>query len=109
MGDTVVTVVMVAGERRPFATAYPATMGYAATQDFFVQDRPVCFQNREYVRFGLSRIVTPADLNRVGEFQGVPVFAETGAPARPGVVYLPVRPGCEFQPCQLRQQVRARG
>ena len=48
-------------------------------------------------------------VNRVGEFMGVPVFAETGAPARPEVVNLPVRPGCEFQPYQLRQQVRARG
>jgi hypothetical protein len=102
------TMVMMAGQQRRFADAFPAT-GYAATQDFFVQDRPVRFQNREYVRFGLSRIVTPADVNRVGEFMGVPVFAETGAPARSEVIYLPVRPGCEFQPYQLRQQVRARG
>jgi hypothetical protein len=30
----------------------------------------------------------------------VGVFAETGATDRPEVVYIPVRPGCEFQPYQ---------
>ena len=102
-GDT-----MVAGRR--FSEAYPATTGYAGTADFFVQDQPVRFRNREYVRYGLPRIVTVTDVTPVGDFQGVQVFAEPTANAQnPDVIYLPVRPGCEFQPYQRRTAVRARG
>jgi hypothetical protein len=32
----------------------------------------------------------------------VPAFAPAGAGERPDVVYLPTRPGCEFQPYQRR-------
>jgi hypothetical protein len=40
------------------------------------------------------------EVARAGDFQGVPIFAEAGQ-ARPDVIYLPVRPGCEFQPYQV--------
>jgi hypothetical protein len=46
------------------------------------------------------------ELARTGEYQGVPVFAEAGM-ARPDVVYVAVRPGCEFQPYQT--EVKAGG
>jgi hypothetical protein len=35
----------------------------------------------------------------IGTFRGVTVFAEPGANReKPLVIYLPVRPACEFQP-----------
>jgi hypothetical protein len=104
------TMAVVAGERRRFAEAYPATTGYAGGADFFVQDRPITFRNRRYVRFGLTRIIPATDVQRVADFQGTTVFAETGANMQnPDVLYVLVRPGCEFQPYQRETVTRVRG
>ena len=103
------TVVVVEGEQRPFAAVHPVSTGYAATREFFIQDGPVSFGDRRYIRFGLPQVIAPGELARVGEFQGVPVFTEAGASARPELVYLPVRPGCEFQPYRIESGLRPRG
>jgi hypothetical protein len=99
-GDTT-----VAGQ--PFAQAYPATPGYAAGATWYINDEPVQFMGRRYVRFGLPRVVAPADVARRGEYGGVGVFADASATGTPDVIYVPVRPGCEFQPYQY--EVPARG
>ncbi|HEX2188599.1 MAG TPA: hypothetical protein VHG51_06850, partial [Longimicrobiaceae bacterium] len=99
-GDT-----MAAG--RPFAAAHPAAAGYAAGATWYVDNEPVQFMNRRYVKFGLPRVVAPADVARIGEHRGVGVFADASATGAPDVVYVPVRPGCEFQPYQY--EVPARG
>jgi opacity protein-like surface antigen len=92
-GDTT-----VAG--RPFGQAYPATApSYAAGATWFIQGDQITVGGRRFVKFGLPRVVGVNELARSGEYQGVPVFAETGM-ARPDVVYVAVRPGCEFQPYQ---------
>lgn len=41
--------------------------------------------------------------------QGVSLFAESGATMPHQVLYVPVRPGGEFQPYQAREQLRPRG
>jgi hypothetical protein len=100
-GDT-----MVAGQ--PFATAFPATTPtYAAGATWYINNEPVQFQNRRYVRFGLPRVVAPTDVARIGEYQGTSVFGDATATGTPDVIYIPVRPGCEFQPYQY--EVPARG
>jgi hypothetical protein len=92
-GDT-----LIAG--RPFRDAYPATAPhYAAGAAWYVQGDPITLDRRRYVKFGMPRVLGVNEVARMGEHQGVPVFAETGV-TRPEVVYLPVRPGCEFQPYQ---------
>ncbi|HEY0037493.1 MAG TPA: outer membrane beta-barrel protein [Longimicrobium sp.] len=92
-GDTT-----VAG--RPFAEAFPATArGYAAGAPWFIQGDPITLDRRRYVKFGLPRVLGVNEVTRMGEYQGVPVFAEAGM-TRPEVVYVAVRPGCEFQPYQ---------
>jgi hypothetical protein len=73
---------------------------YAANATWFINNEPVMFQNRRFVKYGLPRVLGVSDVTRVGEFQGVSLFAETGQ-TRPDVVYVPVRPGCEFQPYQV--------
>lgn len=105
------TLVSVNGVRRPFAEAYPATAPhYAAGATWFINSGDVRLEDREYVRFGVPRLITgTTQLQRVGEFEGVPMFAETGASAPYSVLYVPTRPGCEFQPFQLREQIRVRG
>jgi hypothetical protein len=99
-GDT-----MVAGQA--FSTAYPATTGYAAGATWYINNEPVTINGRRYVKFGLPRVVSVTDVTRTGEYQGVGVYTDASATGTPDVVYLPVRPGCEFQPYQY--EVPARG
>lgn len=105
------TLVTVQGQRRPFAEAYPATAPqYAGGATWYINNDDVRLQERQYVRFGVPRLIgNTTQLQRVGEFQGVTLFAETGAEAPYSVLYVPTRPGCEFQPFQLREQIRVRG
>jgi hypothetical protein len=103
------TMVMQAGAERRFAEAYPATTGYAAGATWYVNDQPVRLNNRNYVKFGLTRVIDASQLTKSTDYQGVPVFTETGAATQPEVIYVPVRPGCEFQPYQLQTQIRVRG
>jgi Outer membrane protein beta-barrel domain len=92
-GDT-----MVAG--RPFAQAYPAAApSYAGGAGWYIQGGPISLDGRRFVKFGLPRVLGVNEVARTGEYQGVPVFAEPGM-ARPDVVYVAIRPGCEFQPYQ---------
>jgi hypothetical protein len=99
-GDT-----MVAGQA--FATAYPATTGYASGATWYINNEPITINGRRYVRFGLPRVVGVTEVSRTGEYQGVGVFTEASATGTPDVIYIPVRPGCEFQPYQY--EVPARG
>ena len=91
-GDTLVN-------GQPFATAYPTGAQYAANATWFINNEPVMFQNRRFVKYGLPRVLGVNEVTRMGDFMGVPVFAEAGQ-TRPDVIYVPVRSGCEFQPYQ---------
>ena len=57
------------------------------------------------MKYGLPRVLGVNEVTRTADFMGVPVFAEAGATAATEVVYVPVRPGCEFQPYQLEVKV----
>jgi hypothetical protein len=85
---------------RPFGQAYPATApAYAAGAAWYIQGDRITVDGRRFVKFGLPRVLGVNDVARAGEYQGVPVFAQAGT-ARPDVVYVAIRPGCEFQPYQ---------
>jgi hypothetical protein len=90
---------------QPFS-ALPTT-GYAAGATWYINNEPIRVNGRRYVRYGLPRVLGVSELMRSAEYQGVPVFAEAGAQGTPEVLYVPVRPGCEFQPYQL--EVKAGG
>jgi hypothetical protein len=94
----------------PFAQAHPATApNYAAGASWFIQSSDMTFDTRQWVKYGVTRVVQPPQLQRAGEFQGTPVFAEAGATAPFSILYVPVRPGCEFQPFTPREVIRPRG
>jgi hypothetical protein len=57
---------------------------------------PVTHAGRRYVRTGGERRVPINLLRRVGDHQGVPLFASPDEPT-PEAVYVPLRPGCVFQ------------
>jgi hypothetical protein len=102
------TVIVRDGQRVRFAQAYPTGPTFAAGADWFVAGEAIRFQNRTYNRFGLPRVMTPPQdqLTRVGEHRGVPLFAAPGAATPAQVLYVPIRPTCEFQPYQLEEVTR---
>lgn len=97
-GDTTVN-----GQR--FSTVYPATTGYAAGATWYINNEPITVNGRRYVKYGLPRVLGVNEVTRTADFMGVPVFAEAGATGATEVLYVPVRPGCEFQPYQLDVKV----
>jgi hypothetical protein len=88
-----------------FSTAYPATTGYAAGATWYINNEPITVNGRRYVKYGLPRVLGVNEVTRTADFMGVPVFAEAGATGTTEVLYVPVRPGCEFQPYQLDVKV----
>ncbi len=94
-GDT------VAGGR-PFSAVYADTGQYAATREWYVNNEPIDYdpQNVCYVKYALPRYVAQESLVRLGEWRGVPVFRERTEESPPGVIYVPVYPGCQLQPYQ---------
>lgn len=84
---------------QPFSTAFPATTGYAANAGWYINNEAITFNNRRYVKYGLPRVLGVTEVSRAGEVQGVSVFSE-GGNMNAEVIYVPVRPGCEFQPYQ---------
>lgn len=91
-GDT----LTVAG--RPFAEA-TLSGRYAEREDWYVQRLPLTLQEHWTVKFGGLRVVPPELLAFAGHHEGVPLFVATGAYVTvPPIFYVPVRPGCVFQP-----------
>jgi hypothetical protein len=89
-GDTLVS-------GRPFAEVFPTDAPhYLAAAEWAANGAWVVYDRRRYISYGTPRTLRPADLVRVGEFRGVPLFARTAEGAYRSL-YLPIRPGCEFQ------------
>jgi hypothetical protein len=102
-GDTLIGGV-------PFREAHPVTApAYAPAAPWYVQTDSLQFGQQLYVRFGLTRRLDPPELVRVGTHQGTAIFAETGSAAPHPALFVPVRPGCVFQPYQRREAIRPRG
>ena len=87
---------------RRFNEAFPATTGYAGGATWYINTEPITINGRRYVKYGLPRVLAPGDVVRDGEMLGVPVFAELPVPRSViEVIYLPVKPTCEFQPYEI--------
>jgi len=90
-------------------TGLPMVEANAQSATWFINNEPVTFNNHRYVKYGLPRVLNVGDVNNVGTYQGVAVFAEPSAPAgAPAqVIYVPVGSRCEFQPYQLEVKAGA--
>lgn len=75
---------------------------YAEKEPWFISDEPIVFEGGRYTKYGLPRTLAEHEVTRIGSLGRVGVFAEAGASGAgmPDVLYLPVRPGGEFQPYQ---------
>jgi hypothetical protein len=85
----------------PIARVFPLDSTYAGAAEWFALNEPIRMDGRVFVRSGDPRVLGIQELTPVGEYRGVRVFAAAGGHLPPSVVYLPVRPGCEFQPDQI--------
>lgn len=86
---------------RPLAMAYPAdALPYAAGTPWYINHEPLVVGNRRFTKYGLPRRLPARELQPAGQFNGIPVFVEAGMTGPASVYYVPVRPGCEFQPYQ---------
>jgi hypothetical protein len=66
---------------------------YAAGRDWFTNDEAIRFENRSYSKSGGEVSMVCADIMRVGEHMGVPLFAMRNAERPYDTLYVPVRPG----------------
>lgn len=88
---------------RPFGEVYGDTGQYAAARDWYVNNETIDYDPRDvcYMKYGLPRYLSRDSVVRVGEWRGVPVFRErTDDPEIPGMMLVPVSPGCSFQAYQ---------
>ena len=103
-GDTLV------GERRVRLSELRPAINfagvYAEDRDWYRRGDVVTFDRRRYQRAGVERARACDELKLVGEYQGVPVFAEITAPQILPLIIIPVRPGV-FQD-YLRASARGR-
>lgn len=84
---------------RPFRDVYPVSAEYASVARWYAENEPTTVDRRRYIKYGLPRVLVPADVVPTGSYQGVTLFAEPVAPGmRVDVYYLPVSPDCQFQP-----------
>lgn len=94
-GDTIMN-------ERPLAEAYPLTAAFAAEAPWFVDHLPIAVDGYTYVHYALPRILSPGEIVPLGRsYQGVPLYGEPGEQrVPPSVIFVPLRPGCEFQAYQ---------
>ena len=90
-GDT-----LVGPSRTPISELRPAldfAGSYADGREWFTGDEPIELDEREYSKSGEPLRLACADIERVGEHEGVPLFAERGGERPHDIVYVPVTPG----------------
>lgn len=99
------TLVTVPSGPVHFRAVYPNDASYAADHVWYINNNALRHRGRRYRKYGLPRVLGVSEIARVTSSVGpVPLFAETGAPDLPEVLYVPVRVGCEFQPYQLEAE-----
>lgn len=82
-------------------TGLPVAESWAGSAVWYINNDPISFNRQRYVKYGLPRVLGTTDVTNIGQYQGIPVFAEPGATAAAEVVYIPVGSRCEFQPYQI--------
>lgn len=92
---------------RPLHENEPTSTSYAAGAPWYIENALITLGEHRYLKYASPRVVASRELDKVGEYQGVPLFAQTAETARPPeILMVPVRPGCEFQPYALELRLR---
>jgi len=92
-------VVFSDGAVRPLESVHPVGViaGYAGREPWLTRGDPISIEGLRFSRVGGERRIGAELLERVGEHQGILIFAgRDDAPPR-DAVYVPTAPGCIFQ------------
>lgn len=83
----------------PITQLAPLTGEYASVAGWYVGGEAIRFRGLRFIKYGLPRVLGINEVEAAGTYRGVPVFVESGRrDSVPDVLYLPTRPGCQFQP-----------
>ncbi len=66
---------------------------YAELENWFIDDEPVRFEERDYLRSGSEHAVECDNLVRVGDFRTIPLYVTVGSERPFEALYVPTRPG----------------
>lgn len=91
------TTVVVDGKTKFFREVY-GKGEYAGGKKWYINNESVVIGSVKYVKYGLPRILLAIEVTKAGVYKEVPYFKEAGFSGIPEVIYVPVVPGCEFQP-----------
>ena len=98
--STGIYYVSVSGTRYRFDEAYPSGIDYAAAASWYINNEPITVNGQAYIKYGLPRILAINEIEKTSSFQTIGVYTERGTKGVAEVIYIPVKPGCEFQPYQ---------
>lgn len=88
--------LLAAGKRRKLAAT--REHGYAGEEAWFREEEPIRQYGRRYVKYGSRRVVPANALTRGADHRGTPIYLDRTDTERPSALYVPVEPGCVFQP-----------
>lgn len=81
-------------------SANPTPKFEAAGKPWFDKGEKIAYAGGSYSKYGLPRVLMPAEVEAAADHQGVPLFIEAGNYVdAPEIIYVMVRSAtCEFQP-----------
>jgi hypothetical protein len=93
-------VVLVSGRLQNLEDLHPIGIaaGYAARESWVTAGEPLTIQGRRYEKAGPARLIGLEQLQQSGEYRSIPLFVDPKDPSPPRAFYVPLRPGCVFQP-----------
>lgn len=87
----------------PCVTPPVAAKGVAKGQPWFIDGAEITFNGRQFQKYGLPRVLMPAEIRAAGAYKGVAVYLPSDAMLGDEIVYLPVDfAECSFQPYALK-------
>jgi hypothetical protein len=94
--------VLVNGKDEPFLKVYPIDSTYAEKAVWYQKQYIITVGKKNYIRYGLSRVLDMKHLIKLNLYKGVPVYAlkpegDASEMGSANTIYVFVRPGCEFQ------------
>ena len=91
--------VVVNGIRKNFSDAYPDSgPDYAQERPWFINNDSIYYNGQYFKKYGLPRVLVTNEISKQGTYKGVGIYTEVGLNGIAEVLYIPVRPRCEFQP-----------
>lgn len=93
-------VLLVSGRVQKLEDLHPIGIvaGYAARESWVTSGEPLAIQGRRYEKAGPARLIGLEQLQHSGDYRSIPLFVDPNDPAPPRAYYVPLRPGCVFQP-----------